>query len=275
MNSYQQVTISVAKSDLKDILIALLADAGYEGFVEEAKLLKAYIIFKEFDAAILDNLVAPFDLAYTLEEIQQRNWNAEWEAGFEPVVVNDFCGIRADFHEPVSGVQFDIVVTPKMSFGTGHHATTYMMVEAMQKLDFPGKKVLDFGTGTGILAILAEKMGARRVKAIDNDSWSIDNAGENISRNHCQNIHLALAESLEGEEQYDLILANINKHVILEQLPQMVKHTAEKGIILISGLLESDGEDLKKAIGPHNLALIHKQERQSWLCWQLLVKEKG
>jgi ribosomal protein L11 methyltransferase len=273
MNSYQQVTINIAKTEDKEILIALLADAGYEGFVEEPKLLKAYIPFKDFGAATLDNLVAPYNVSYTLEEIQQRNWNAEWEAGFEPVVINDFCGIRADFHDPVPGVQYDIVVTPKMSFGTGHHATTFMMVEAMQKLDMPGKRVLDFGTGTGILAILAEKMGANAIRAIDNDSWSINNAGENIGRNNCHNIQLELAETLDGAEKYDVILANINKHVILQQLPLIVQHVANNGVILISGLLQSDDEDLNKAIAPHNLTLFHKQERQSWLCWQLTVKE--
>ncbi len=273
MNSYQQVTINIPKTEDKEILIALLADAGYEGFVEEPKLLKAYIPFKDFGAATLDNLVAPYNVSYTLEEIQQRNWNAEWEAGFEPVVINDFCGIRADFHAPVPGVQYDIVVTPKMSFGTGHHATTFMMVEAMQRLDMPGKSVLDFGTGTGILAILAEKMGANAIRAIDNDSWSIDNAGENIGRNNCRNIQLELAETLHGVEKYDVILANINKHVILQQLPLMVQHVANNGVILISGLLQSDDEDLNKAIAPHNLTLFNKQERQSWLCWQLTVKE--
>jgi len=273
MESYQQVTIKIIKTEDKEILIALLADAGYEGFVEEPKFLKAYLPFREFDAAKLDYLVAPFDVSYVLEEIHQRNWNAEWEAGFEPVVVSDFCGIRADFHEPVPGVQYDIVVTPKMSFGTGHHATTFMMVEAMQNLDLPGKKVLDFGTGTGILAILAEKMGADYVKAIDNDSWSIDNAGENIGRNNCHHIHLELAETLEGEEKYDVILANINKQVIMKQLPLMVKHVANDGVILISGLLQSDGEDLNRAIAPHHLTLSNQLERQSWLCWQLIVKE--
>lgn len=273
MNSYQQVTINISKTEDKEILIALLADAGYEGFVEEPKLLKAYIPFKDFGAATLDNLVAPYDVSYTLEEIEQRNWNAEWEAGFEPVVINDFCGIRADFHAPVPGVQYDIVVTPKMSFGTGHHATTFMMVEAMQRLDMPGKSVLDFGTGTGILAILAEKMGANAIRAIDNDSWSIDNAGENIGRNNCRNIKLELAETLHGAEKYDVILANINKHVILQQLPLIVQHVASNGVILISGLLQSDDEDLNKAIAPHNLTLFNKQERQSWLCWELTVKE--
>jgi ribosomal protein L11 methyltransferase len=273
MNSYQQVTITVGITADKDILIALLADAGYEGFAEEPKLLKAYLPFKDFDAAILDSLVAPFNVSYTLEEIHQRNWNAEWEAGFDPVVVSDFCGIRADFHLPVPGVQYDIVVTPKMSFGTGHHATTFMMVEAMQRLDLPGKKVLDFGTGTGILAILAEKMGADTIRAIDNDTWSIDNASENIGRNNCRHIKLELAETLHGEDKYDIILANINKHVILEQIPLMVKHAAKHGTILISGLLQSDGEDLTRAIAPYNLTLFNMQERQSWLCWQLTVKE--
>jgi ribosomal protein L11 methyltransferase len=274
MASYQQVTITVSNTEEKEILVALLANAGYEGFMEEPKRLKAFLPFKSFDAALLDNLVAPFNISYTLEEIAERNWNADWEAAFEPVVVHNFVGIRAHFHAPVNDVLYDIIVTPKMSFGTGHHATTFMMVEAMQKLQIPGKKVLDFGTGTGVLAILAEKMGANQVHAIDNDSWSIDNAGENIHRNNCSHIALELAETLGGEEIYDIILANINKHVIMEQLPVIVKHIARNGVILISGLLQSDGDDLNRAIAPHNLTLFRQQERQSWLCWELTVKEK-
>jgi ribosomal protein L11 methyltransferase len=275
MNSYQQVSISVSKPEDREILVALLANSGYDGFVEEPGLLQAYLPFKDFDAAVLDNLVAPFNISYTLEEIAPRNWNAEWEAGFEPVIVDDFCAIRADFHEPLQGVRYEIIVTPKMSFGTGHHATTYMMVEAMQKIPIAGKKLLDFGTGTGLLAILAGKMGASEILAIDNDTWSINNAAENIQQNQTGEIRLELADTIPEKEQFDVILANINKHVVLEQLEKMVQHTAKGGRILISGLLQSDAEDLEKAIAPLNLALSTKQERNSWLCWLLIVKESS
>lgn len=275
MNSYQQVTISVSTKEDREILIALLADAGYEGFVEEVKIVKAYILFANFDAAVLDNIVAPFDISYTLEEIEQRNWNAEWESGFQPVLVLDWCAIRADFHEPVKGVDFEIVITPKMSFGTGHHATTYMMVETMRQIPLKGKSVLDFGTGTGVLAILAEKMGARDVLAIDNDTWSIENAAENLERNQTAKIHLELGEAIPGDQQFDCILANINKHVVLKELPNMVKHARKGAEILISGLLETDSSDLLEAIAPYKLSLIEKKEKNSWLCWRLIVKENS
>lgn len=275
MNSYQQVTISIANKEDREILIALLAEAGYEGFVEEIKTLKAYIPFSDFDAAVLDGIVAPFNISYTLDEIEQRNWNEEWESGFQPVVVDQWCAIRADFHQPVEGVAMEVVITPKMSFGTGHHATTYMMVNCMREVCLKEKTVLDFGTGTGVLAIIAEKMGASSILAIDNDPWSIENAAENIDRNQSRKIQLELAGTIPGNLQFDCILANINKHVILKELPLMVKRARTGAEILLSGMLESDGADLTEAIAPYPLALIGKQEKDSWLCWRLIVKENS
>lgn len=275
MNSYQQVTIFIANKEDREILIALLAEAGYEGFVEEIKTLKAYIPFSDFDAAVLDGIVAPFNISYTLDEIEQRNWNEEWESGFQPVVVDQWCAIRADFHQPVEGVEMEVVITPKMSFGTGHHATTYMMVNCMREVCLKEKTVLDFGTGTGVLAIIAEKMGAASILAIDNDPWSIENAAENIDRNQSRKIQLELAGTIPGNLQFDCILANINKHVILKELPLMVKRARTGAEILLSGMLESDGADLIEAIAPYPLALIGKQEKDSWLCWRLIVKENS
>lgn len=274
-NSYQQVTITVSNNEVREILIALLGDAGYEGFVEERSELKAFIPTEQFDAESLQKLVSPFTLEFDTETIEQRNWNAEWEAGFQPVVVDDFCAIRADFHPAIQGVRHDIIITPKMSFGTGHHATTWLMVQAMKNISLEGKTVLDFGTGTGILAILAEKLGAQEILAIDNDSWSIDNAAENFTRNHCHNIQLLSADTIPGVEKFDIILANINKHVVLSQLPVMLKHCKKGGIIVVSGLLQSDAEDLKAAIDGLPLSLIDMQQHNSWLCWQMIVKENG
>lgn len=274
-NSYQQVTIIVSNNDVKDILIALLSDAGYEGFVEERSVLKAFIPAGQFEITSLEALLGPFGLAYETETIEQRNWNAEWEAGFQPVIVGDFCAIRADFHQPAEGVRYDINITPKMSFGTGHHATTWLMVQAMRRISFDEKKVLDFGTGTGILAILAEKMGATEILAIDNDIWSIENAAENIARNQCHRIKLLQADTIQVEEKFDIILANINKHVVLSQLHVMLEHCKPGGLIVVSGLLQSDANDLKAAIEAHPLTLVDMQQRNSWLCWKMIVKENG
>lgn len=274
-NSYQQVTITVSDNDVKDILVALLSDAGYEGFVEERSILKAFIPAGQFDITSLEELLGPFGLAYERETIEQRNWNAEWEAGFQPVIVDDFCAIRADFHQPAAGVMYDINITPKMSFGTGHHATTWLMVQAMRRISFGKEKVLDFGTGTGILAILAEKMGAREILAIDNDTWSIENAAENIARNQSRHIKLLQADTIRVQEQFDIILANINKHVVLSQLRVMFEHCKPGGLIVVSGLLQSDANDLKAAIEALPLTLVDMQQHNSWLCWKMIVKENG
>ena len=139
---------------------------------------------------MLQKNIEPFQIGFSETTIEETNWNQVWESSFEPVVVDDFVAVRADFHEPIKGIKHEIVITPKMSFGTGHHATTYMMLEQMGKLDFKDKRVLDFGTGTGVLAILAEKMGAKKIIAIDNDEWSIENANENIKRNNCVAVEL-------------------------------------------------------------------------------------
>ncbi|MCF1713142.1 50S ribosomal protein L11 methyltransferase [Flavihumibacter sp. RY-1] len=268
-NSYQQIRIPVKEQETREILIALLADTGYEGFEESREELLAYIPEEQYDAAILSELLHPFGLTSETETIQQRNWNAEWEAGFQPVQVGNFCLIRADFHPGSDSVRHDLIITPKMSFGTGHHATTYQMVDAMQELDFTGKSVLDFGTGTGILAILAAKMGAVTVVAIDNDSWSIENTKENIERNQVEGISVLELDRLDDLPVFDIILANINKRVVLEQIGSMTTHCAPGAKILISGLLVGDEPDLRAAIEELPVSLIKQTNKDSWLCWCL------
>ncbi|MCU0385465.1 MAG: 50S ribosomal protein L11 methyltransferase [Flavihumibacter sp.] len=268
-NSYQQVRIPVKELETREIVIALLADAGYEGFEESREELLAFIPVDQFDAALLTELLHPFSLTSEATTIEQRNWNAEWEAGFQPVQVGEFCLIRADFHPGLDTVRHDLIITPKMSFGTGHHATTYQMVDAMQGLDFTDKSVLDFGTGTGILAILAVKMGAASVVAIDNDSWSIENTKENIERNQVKGISVLELDHLNELPVFDIILANINKRVILDQIGNMVAHCAPGGKILISGLLVGDKPDLRAAIEELPVSLLKQTNKDSWLCWCL------
>src|ERR1700744_1567388 len=217
--TYLQITIPVADPSLQEILIALLASLGYEGFEQQQTALQAFLPEEQFDAAALESLLeqqgAP---AYTIQHLEERNWNEEWEKSFQPVRVDDFCAVRAHFHTPMPGVTHELVITPKMSFGTGHHATTYMMLQGMQYLDFQGRRVLDFGTGTGVLAILAERLGASAVVAVDNDDWSIDNARENLAANHCTRTRILKTDTTPASGPFDIILANINKHVILGQL---------------------------------------------------------
>lgn len=266
---YIQVSVKVTDAETKDIVLALLTDAGYEGFQEERWGWLAFIPAADFSEPVLQEVLAGFGLTANTETIAQQNWNAQWESSFSPVVVEDFCCVRAAFHEPPVGVQHDLIITPKMSFGTGHHATTYQVLQAMEKLPFAGAKVLDFGTGTGVLAILAEKLGAASVYAIDNDAWSIDNAAENIALNHCNNIQLEMADRLPSAGSYDVILANINRNVILASLPELKLLLRPGGFLIVSGLLAADANDLGRAIAEAALSLIQKQEKESWLCWTL------
>jgi ribosomal protein L11 methyltransferase len=263
--NHLQITIAVTDPAQQEILIALLAEVGYEGFEQQDDALQAFLPEAGFDAVALEAILRPMVLAYTTLLLPERNWNEEWEKNFTPVQVGEFCAIRAHFHAPVPGVAYELVITPKMSFGTGHHATTYMMLQAMQHLDFSQKKVLDFGTGTGVLAILAEKLGAAGVLAIDNDDWSIQNARENITENHCINISLLKSATIPENQSFDVILANINKHVLLREMAGMRQQLKPGGVILMSGLLNEDFEDIENEAGSQNLSVSTRMTRGSWI----------
>jgi ribosomal protein L11 methyltransferase len=264
MSDYCELSIT-ADSSLQDILIAELSGIGYDGFEESEGMLKAYIPAVDFNQNELGILLNKYDVNYLKSDISKQNWNALWESNFEPVQVDDFVGIRAEFHPPFTNVAHEIVITPKMSFGTGHHATTYMVMKLMDELDFKGKTVFDFGTGTGILAILAEKLGAARVVAVDNDDWCIENASENISINKCNSIDIHKVDKMSDDIRYDIILANINRNIILDNIDALHQSIAEDGQLLLSGLLKSDETDIINAC--HSLGLKHKQtiERNGWI----------
>ena len=265
MSSYLQVTIPVESELQSEMLIALLANAGYDSFQEESKTLKAYITEERFDEEVLNSIIHQYSLDYSLEPIQAKNWNEEWERNFEPVVIGKFCSIRAAFHESNRETLHEIIITPKMSFGTGHHATTSLMVELMQHLDFSNASVLDFGTGTGILAVMAEKLGAKEIVAIDIDDWSILNAKENIEANQCLKIQLVQANNIPADKSFKIILANINRNVILDSLPAMCKILEAKGEILLSGLLVSDFEVVNTEAANLGLHLQRKGEKSGWI----------
>jgi ribosomal protein L11 methyltransferase len=270
------IAVAIVTVDWQDLLIALMSERGYEGFEQEETVLKAFIPEKDFDQTVLEELLTAHGLTYTLERIEERNWNAEWERDFQPVVVEAFCAVRAHFHEPITGVEHELVITPKMSFGTGHHATTYMMLQSLQGMDLRGKRVLDFGTGTGVLAVLAERLGAARVVAIDNDDWSIDNAQENILANGCSRVVILKEERVANlEGAFDLILANINKHVIVDQLGDLVQHLAEGGVIILSGLLQDDSEDIENEAIKNNLSVSNWMTKGSWICLKAEKKAVG
>ena len=262
---YIKITFADLQPEQREMLIAQLADAGYEGFEEKDTGLDAFINNKDFDKRILNEISFKYQTPYTKEKIAETNWNQVWESNFEPVIVNDFVAIRADFHKPITNTQFEIVITPKMSFGTGHHATTHMMIELMRELDLNEKSVLDFGTGTGILAILAEKTGAKKIIAIDNDDWSIANAEENFRKNNCDKIILRKASDAAAEIKFDLILANINKNVIVENLVLLSKQLNQAGQILLSGLLETDRDEILSIATQIKLQLQKELTRNNWI----------
>jgi ribosomal protein L11 methyltransferase len=265
MNQYIQIEFQNISAEQSELLIAQLSEIGFDGFEEEENKLKAFIPANDFIGTAVKEIAVSQNLSFTQTTIEETNWNAVWESNFQPVIVDDFVGIRADFHEPITGVEHEIVITPKMSFGTGHHATTYMMIQQMRDIDFTGKSVFDFGTGTGILAILAEKLGASKIFAVDYDEWSIENAAENLKRNSCSKFELKKADNAEGEEYYDIILANINKNVILDNFPALVKQMAPTGVLLLSGLLQTDETDISAAASKYSLKLEKTNMKNNWI----------
>jgi ribosomal protein L11 methyltransferase len=265
MNQHIQITFNNIQTEQSELLIAQLAEYGYEGFHEEENSLKAFIQDDKFNRQYVEELSTRYHLAFEQETIAAQNWNEVWESNFEPVVVDDFVAIRAEFHEPITNVQHEIIITPKMSFGTGHHATTAMMIRQMRSIDMTGKTVFDFGTGTGILAILAERMGAKTVVAIDNDEWSIRNAEENILRNNCDRIQLRQNDTAFVEGHFDIILANINKNVIVENLSSLISQLNNKGTLLLSGLLSEDEVDILLHVSRYPLILNGKTADKGWI----------
>ena len=252
---------------LKEILLADLFSLGAEGIEEEEDGINAYFQENESVELEIDQLLDNKGLNYQRSLMESRNWNQSWESNFEPVVVEDLVGIRADFHDPIPGVQYELLITPKMSFGTGHHATTHLMIRAMMDLDMKGKTVLDFGTGTGVLAILAEKLDADAVLAIDNDEWSILNCRENLNKNGCRHILLNQAEELLGfKDPFDIILANINRHVILDNLASLKRLLKQDGVMLLSGLLKEDRQYMEQAFLAEEIRFITVWERGDWIC---------
>lgn len=266
---HKQVVIAKEAGEVRDIIVALLGGMGYAGFEEQEDELLAFISVSDFDKSALEELAAEYSFSYELADVEERNWNAIWEAEFEPVVVGEFCTIRAHFHPPATSTQYEIVITPKMSFGTGHHATTQLMIMAMQDVRFEGKSVLDFGTGTGVLAILAEKLGSSKILAIDNDEWAVNNSIENVERNECRqvSVHQASLENI-GEAAYDVVLANINRHILLGTMPLLFEKTMAGGLLVMSGLLEDDETIVSDAAIQAGFEVSAVTKRNGWISIQ-------
>ncbi len=265
--NYIEIDFETVNEDQLSQLVALLSEHGFEGFEEEGNLLKSFIAENQFSQESLDEVIRIFEnISYTKSVVENINWNEAWEKSFEPVKVGNFVAIRADFHTPINDVKHEIIITPQMSFGTGHHATTYLMLQQMEQLDFTNKSVLDFGTGTGVLAIVADKMGAKEVVAIDYDEWSIRNAQENIAANGCSHITVNQSDVVPGAQQFDIILANINLNVIVQNMSSIAKAAGKQAMILVSGFFKTDEPAILECIRTFHLTHVNSIQKGEWMC---------
>lgn len=252
-----------------DILIAQLGQAGFESFIETDTGVTGYILKSLDHDSILENIDVMssdlVDIAFAKAEIAPTNWNAEWEKNFNPITVDNRCEVRAPFHEP-TGVEYDIVIEPKMSFGTGHHQTTHMMIQQLLNEDLTGLSVLDMGSGTGVLGILAQMRGATAVDAIDIDTWCYENALENVGRNNADKVKVILggAEQLKGKT-YDFIIANINRNILLQDIPLYGDSLKNGGAILFSGFYTEDLELIKEACNQVGINYDSHRVRDNWV----------
>jgi ribosomal protein L11 methyltransferase len=252
-----------------EILIAELGYAGFESFVETEEGVSAYIQKDEWNDAILEDIQIldseEFVITYNFNEIEQVNWNEEWEKNFNPIIVDDMCSVRAPFHEKPD-TKYDIVIEPKMSFGTGHHETTHMMIQHLLKNDFEGKSVLDMGCGTGVLAILAEMKGAKPLDAIDYDNWCYLNSLENVERNNGHHITVLEGDArLLVEKKYDIIIANINRNILLNDISVYASCINKNGLLFLSGFYKDDIPVIEDECNKHGLKHVDTLERNHWV----------
>ena len=265
MDHFIKVDINNLHDLEKDLLPEKLSQLNYYAFVEEGASLEAYIKEVDFIEADLKNAL-PANTDYSIEKIAEENWNAKWETGFSPIKIDDFVAVRAQFHPAVKDVKFDLIITPKMSFGTGHHATTFMMLQAMEHIDFINKNVIDFGAGTGVLAILAEKMGGDKVLAIDNDKWSIESIRENIEVNNCLKIEVMHEGQIPSGSQADIILANITLNVLSSNSEDIYGSLKENGFLLVSGFFQDDVPAIDRIFSNTHYKRVASYQREKWAC---------
>jgi ribosomal protein L11 methyltransferase len=274
MSSYITLEFKKIAPEVSGILVAELSEINFYAFEENENNLSAFIKKEDFNEHELHQIISSLNLNYVKSVIPQTNWNAKWESEFEPIIIEDFLCIRASFHSAVSNVLHDIVITPKMSFGTGHHTTTFLMLQQMRCMNFSNKNVLDFGTGTGLLAIMSKKLGAKNIVAIDNDDWSINNARENFDVNNCYEITLnktdspAYLGSKNKHEIFDIILANINLNVITSSAAILNDISQQSTEILLSGFLIKDEQKVIvtfSMIGYKHVKTVFKNEWASIL----------
>jgi len=259
-----------ADSPTQEIVLALLSELPFDSFLESSEQIEGFIPHKDWSDGInhkVSEILQGLGLQHELELIPHQNWNAKWEAEFEPITIPGKCVVRALFHPPQPEFPYEILIQPQMAFGTGHHATTYLVMNSMFSIDFDSKKVLDYGCGTGILAILASKLGAYTIDAIDNDPLSTENTADNLITNEIANVNcfLGTIEKLV-EKEYDVILANINRNVLLNSVTSLFQQLSTHGILVVSGLLEQDEKIISEVYQKEGFTKGQVQSKNGWIC---------
>lgn len=276
MSYYTRLAVTCSP-EATEVLIAEVAEAGFDTFMETATGFEGFAEEDRFDAVMLGEIqhryqeVFPFQ--YVLDQVVKENWNEQWERSFEPVIVDDRCIVRASFHQPERDYPYEILITPKMSFGTGHHQTTWLMLKMQLDLNHRDKDVMDAGCGTAILAIMACRRGARYVDAFDIDAWSTVNGSENLSVNDCPQVRLRQGSirTLDFDRQFDILLANINRNILLDEMTEYARHVKKDGLLVLSGFYVSDADALVESASASGFQEIRREDRETW-CALVLQK---
>lgn len=263
--------------DFSEILMAELSNVGFDTIEETEQGFNAYILEAVFNKNQLDEVINKYALqiqSWEINTIEKQNWNKQWEQNYDPIVVEDKCIVKATFHEIEEHYPYEITINPKMSFGTGHHETTYQILNILIGLDCSNKTVMDAGCGTGVLAIMAKLRGASHVEAFDIDDWCIDNSQENFDLNDCNNCHVQLGTiaQLKFEQPFDIIIANINKNVLLDEMNKYSDHLVSSGNLILSGFYESDLSDLKEEAHKYGLTYQTHTTKNNWAAAIFLKK---
>ncbi len=262
----------VCDPEFSEILMAEIAEAGFDTFMETDKGFEAFSEGDKFNADLVNDIKTKYKrvspLLFFQDKVQKQNWNEEWEKNVEPIFVEDQCLVRAEFHKIDKKYPYEIIITPKMSFGTGHHQTTYLMLKNQMRINHQDKMVMDAGCGTAILSIMASQLGAKRVEAFDIDEWSVINGKENAEINHCDNIHIQQGKisDLNFQDKFDIILANINRNILLDEMNNYSKVLLSGSHLLLSGFYEKEISDLVSAAQKFRLREINRDNRESWAC---------
>ncbi len=262
----------------REILIAELAEVGFESFLETDEGVNAYISEDQFSREAYQEVIDQYSEAAEIVVVEgimpKVNWNEEWEKHYDPISIGTEVYVRASFHEPKPEVKHEIIINPKMSFGTGHHATTYLMLSHQLELDHQNKRVIDIGSGTGILAVMAHQLGAAHIEACDIEDWCVQNGNENFDLNGLNNVRMSLGTIREIKPQgnFDIVLANINKNVLLDEMSIYASHLKNSGHMLLSGFYSHDVADIKKSAESSGFILLNQKTKDNWAALVLQIQ---